>query len=62
MLQTESMAKFVDCLLYNAILEKSSQFIVMIDCGMRQQSLKINSGYASSNDCFTETEVVIPKA
>jgi hypothetical protein len=55
------MAEFVSYFFYEAILEKSSQPVVAIGIGMRQQSLKVYSCYAPSNDCMTEAEVIIPK-
>src|SRR5688500_14286275 len=59
--QPESMAQFVRYFFYEAILEKNSQPIVTIGRGMRQQSLKVYSCYAPSNNCMTEAEDVITK-
>jgi hypothetical protein len=55
------MAQFVSYFFYDAILEKSTYPVLAIGRGMRQQSLKVYSCYAPSNDCMTEAEVIITK-
>jgi hypothetical protein len=55
------MAQFMSYFFYESILEKSSQPVIAIGIGMRQQSLKVHGCYAPSNDCMAEAEVIIPK-